>query len=154
MFNASLQGTAYGRRFVTISAFLTFWPILLALGVAAPGESPKVRTLVVQDQLIIRVPVRPPPPTEWVGRKGPKCIPAEDIRGAFLARRDHVDFLLRGRRLLRAELHDDCPALDFYEGFYLSSDDERICAKRDVVRSRVGASCRIERFRELVPKHR
>lgn len=140
---------------MTISLFLTLLPILFGMGVAAPGDSPVVRSLVVQEQLIIRVPVRPPPrQIEWEERKGPRCVPAQDIRGAFLSSPDHVDLLLTGKRLLRAELHDDCPALDFYAGFYLNSDDEQICAKRDVVRSRVGASCRIERFRRLVPKDR
>lgn len=140
---------------MTISAFLTLWPVVLALGIQTSGESPRVRSLVVQDQLVLRVPVRPPlPQTMWTERKGPKCIPAEQIRGAFLSASDHVDFVLTGRRLLRAELHGDCPALDFYEGFYLNSEDEMICARRDVVRSRVGASCRIEKFRQLVPKGR
>lgn len=125
------------------------------MGVGASGEGPGVRSLVVQEQLIIRVPVRPPQRQfEWEEKKGPKCIAAQDIRGAFLSGSDHVDLLLTGKRLLRARLHDDCPALDFYAGFYLNSDDEQICAKRDVVRSRVGASCRIEGFRRLVPKPR
>lgn len=138
---------------MTISLFLTLLPVLLGMGAGAPGDSPVVRSLVVQEQLILRVPVRPPPRRiEWRERKGPKCVPAQDIRGAFLSSSDHVDLLLTGKRLIRAELHDDCPALDFYAGFYLNSDDEQICARRDVVRSRVGASCRIERFRRLVPK--
>ena len=155
MFNASLQGNCDGLPIVTITAFLTLWPIVLALGIGAQGEQPQVRSLVVQDQLILRIPVRPPlPQVEWVERKGPKCLPADEIRGAFLSRSDHVDFVLTGQKLVRAELHDDCPALDFYAGFYLSSEDDRICARRDVVRSRVGASCRIEKFRELVPKRR
>ena len=49
-------------------------------------------------------------------------------------------------------MDSDCPALDFYGGFYLQPDDERICAKRETIRSRVGGSCRIERFRLLVPQ--
>ena len=44
------------------------------------------------------------------------------------------------------------PALDFYGGFYLQPDDDRICAKRETIRSRVGGSCRIERFRLLEPQ--
>jgi hypothetical protein len=155
LFNASLQGSGNGQQSVTVVTFLTFWPMLLALVTSAPADNRGVRTLIVQDQLILRVPVRPPlPPIDWAQRKGPKCIAAEDIRGAFLSKSDHVDFVMAGRRLVRAQLHDNCPALDFYEGFYLNSNDDRICAKRDVVRSRVGASCRIEKFNELVPKRR
>ena len=129
--------------------------MLFGMGLAASDGSPRVRSLVVEDQIILRVPVRPSPRRiEWVERKGPQCIPSAAIRGAFLSDTDHVDFLLSGRRLLRAELSDDCPALDFYEGFYLNSQDQRICADRDAIRSRVGATCRIERFRRLVPRPR
>ncbi|QNM82843.1 hypothetical protein H8M03_00240 [Sphingomonas sabuli] len=140
---------------MTFDLFLSLLPMLLGMtGSAAPGET-GVRTLVVQEQLILRVPVRPQPRRfEWEEKKGPKCISAHEIRGAFLSDSEHVDLLLSGKRLMRAELRDDCPSLDFYTGFYLNSDDERICAKRDVVRSRVGASCRIQRFRNLVPKVR
>lgn len=140
---------------MTITAFLTLLPILIGIGAGASGDSARVRSIVVQEQLILRVPVRPPPRQfHWEEKKGPNCIPAQGIRGAFLSGTDHVDLLLTGERIMRAELHDECPALDFYAEFYLNSDDEQICAKRDVVRSRVGASCRIERFRRLVPKAR
>jgi hypothetical protein len=134
-------------------AFLSLLPILLALGFAAPTQEARVRSIVVEDHIIIRVPVRPPPGRfQWVERNGPKCIASGAIRGAFLSGNDHVDFLLSGRRLVRAKLDEDCPALDFYEGFYLNSEDERICAKRDFVRSRMGGRCRIERFRALQRK--
>jgi hypothetical protein len=135
---------------------MTLLPMLLGLvGLGQPGGQLRVRSVVVEDQLIIRVPVRPPPaPTDWVEHKGPKCIPSSAIRGAFLSGNDHVDFLMDGRRVLRAELDEDCPALDFYEGFYLSPEDDKICAQRDVIRSRIGSTCSIERFRKLVPKAR
>lgn len=122
-------------------------------GTAAPDD--RVSRLVVQDQLTIRVPVRPPPGRfAWEERDGPKCIVAGAIRGAFSSGNDHVDFVtVRGRRF-RAELEDECPALDFYGGFYLNPEDHRICAGRDVIRSRIGGSCRIEKFHQLVPKPR
>ncbi len=156
LFNASLRRRETdGARPVTFAAFFALFPSLLAMiGIGAPGEHDKVRSLLVEDQLVLRVPVRPPPPqVEWIEKKGPKCIDAGAIRGAFLSGEDHVDFLLSGRRLLRAKLADDCPALDFYDGFYLSSVDEQICIKRDVVRSRMGGTCEIRRFRTLQPKH-
>jgi len=52
----------------------------------------------------------------------------------------------------RAQLDEDCPALDFYNGFYLTPQNGKVCAKRDDIHSRMGRSCRIERFRRLVPK--
>ena len=79
-------------------------------------------------------------------------LAAGNIRGAALSGRETVDFFLFDRTRLRAELSEDCPALDFYNGFYLSPEDGRICAKRDEIKNRVGRTCRIERFRRLVPK--
>lgn len=131
-----------------------FFPMLLGiLGIGASGQPAGVRSIVVEEQQIIRVPVRPQIPIELAERKGPKCIAADTIRGAFSGS-EHVDFLTTRRQLIRAELGEECPALDFYEGFYLSPQDGEVCAKRDTIRSRMGASCRIERFRLLVPKER
>jgi hypothetical protein len=91
---------------------------------------------------------------EWIERKGPKCIPVADIRGAALSGKEHVDFILADRQRFRAELDDDCPALDFYGGFYLKPEDARLCAKRDSINNRIGAECEIQKFRRLEPKPR
>ena len=129
--------------------------MLIGMAGAAPDQPQRVRRLVVEGQLIIRVPVRPSPTRlEFTEQKGPKCLDSGAIRGAFLSSGDHVDFLMRRGRLFRAQLADDCPALDFYEGFYLNPEDDRVCARRDVIRSRMGGTCRIERFHYLVPKRR
>jgi hypothetical protein len=63
-----------------------------------------------------------------------------------------VDFILVNRQHVRAELDNDCPALDFYGGFYLQLPDDRLCAGRDAIRPRMGGSCTIEKFKMLVPK--
>ncbi len=137
---------------MTFTAILSLLPMLLAINV---GAALQVQSITVEDQIIVRVPVRPrPPQIEWTEHKGPKCSSTKDIRGAFLSGDDHVDFILEGRRVLRADLDETCPALDFYSGFYLSSSDDRVCAKRDVIRSRMGGSCQIDHFRKLVPKVR
>lgn len=129
--------------------------MLFGIGFEAPGEGPRVRSIVMENEIILRIPVRPVPrELEWVERDGPNCIAAGSIRGAFLSGGDHVNLILSGRRLLRAEFSADCPALDFYEGFYLSSEDRKICAKRDAIRSRMGATCRIMKFSRLVPNPR
>jgi hypothetical protein len=52
---------------------------------------------------------------------------------------------------VRAMVDDDCTALDFYDGFYVQPKDDRLCVRRDEIRSRMGASCRIEKFRSLTP---
>jgi hypothetical protein len=136
--------------------FLALLPIVLALAASQSDEpQPAVRRMLVEETWILRVPVRPQrshPRFEWVESKGPKCVPAEAIRGALLSGTDHVDFLLPERQRVRAQLDDDCPTLDFYGGFYLKPEDQRVCARRDSVHSRMGGSCRIERFRKLAPK--
>ena len=63
-----------------------------------------------------------------------------------------IDFILRGRQFVRARLDTDCEGLDFYGGFYLQSEDKRICARRDAISLRTGGSCRIEKFRTLTPR--
>ena len=111
---------------VTITAmpFALFLSLLPAWFAAFAGvQSDEVRTLVVQEEVIMRVPVRPMPHRfDWEERKGPKCISARSIRGAMVSGREHVDFLLFDRTRLRARLSDDCPALDFYSGFYLTPE--------------------------------
>ena len=135
-------------------SFLGLLPALLGLSAEQPVEQQGVRRMVVRDEIILRIPVRPRLSTaiEWKERKGPKCVDADQIAGAMLSGPSSIDFVLRDRRRVRAQMDDECPALDFYRGFYLQPDDERICAKRETIRSRVGGSCRIERFRALEPK--
>jgi hypothetical protein len=94
------------------------------------------------------------PEIEWVEKKGPKCVPVAAIQRALLSGSEQVDFILVNRVRIRAKFDEDCPALDFYAGFYLQPKDERLCAGRDAVHSRIGGSCTIERFRQLMPKFR
>ena len=91
---------------------------------------------------------------EWIEHKGPKCIPAAAIQRAFLSGNQQVDIILVNHARVRAKLDEDCPALDFYGRFYLQPEDDRICAHRDAIHSRMGGSCMIEKFRKLVPKIR
>ena len=109
--------------------------------------------LIAQSEFILRIPLQPKVsrPIEWTERKGPKCLDADDIRGAILSGPGQIDFMLNDRRRIRAKIDGECPALDFYSGFYLSPQDEKICAKRDMIRSRMGGSCEIDRFYQLVP---
>ena len=131
--------------------------MLLGLFAVQPGPVQSVTRLIVQDEVILRVPVQPRPflpEMEWVERKGPKCIPAAMIRRALLSGPEQVDFVLANQRRVRAQFDEDCPALDFYGGFYLQPQDELLCARRDAIHSRMGGSCTIERFKHLLPKFR
>jgi hypothetical protein len=141
---------------LTPATFITVLPLLIGVYAAEPGGA-SVSRLVIQDEVILRIPIQPRPMRprfEWREKKGPKCIPAGAIRRAFLSGPERLDFVLADRSRIRAEFDEGCPALDFYEGFYLQPEDERVCARRDAVHSRIGGSCRIERFRRLVPRFR
>lgn len=144
---------------MTPGAFLGLVPLLLGILAAQPGAvGQSVTRLVVQDEIILRIPVQPHPvmpQIEWVERKGPKCIPVAAIRRALLSGSEEVDFVLANRARIRARFDEDCPALDFYGGFYLQpQDDQQLCARRDAIHSRMGGSCTIERFKFLQPRLR
>ena len=130
----------------------------LVLGVPQPAPQPDGFSYVqvVREQLSVRVPVRVRQITpaarlyRWKESKGPECLPARSIVGAALLSENSVDLILRDRRRFRAKLENKCPELDYYYGFYINATiDGLVCADRDIIRSRVGGQCGIERFRAL-----
>jgi hypothetical protein len=139
----------------------TIWnlvPLLLGLFGAQPGAvGQSVTRLIIEDEVILRVPIQPRPllpEIEWVEKKGPKCVPVAAIRRALLSGAEQVDFILADHSRIRAKFDEDCPALDFYGSFYLQLEDDRLCAHRDAVHARSGGSCTIEHFKQLVPRLR
>ena len=139
---------------MTFAGFFGFIAMLLATSEAEAPPAPPVRVMTVERQMILRVPVSPYPRLNfrWEEEKGPKCLPASSIAGAMLSGPDSIDLVLRNRLRIRAKLDNDCEGLDFYDGVYLQTEDGQLCAKRDSIRSRMGGTCRIEKFRMLVPK--
>ncbi|WP_152569435.1 MULTISPECIES: hypothetical protein [Sphingomonas] len=135
-----------------LSAFPLFTALLTLFG--APPEAVSIARVTVSEEIVMRVPViRPrfPVPIRWEEAKGPRCIRADNILATALADDGSIDFLMRSRERIRGQLENQCPTLDFYGGLYLQSVDGAICARRDEVRSRIGGSCAIERFRRMVP---
>ena len=130
---------------------LALLPALAGMVAVDKPADQVVRRVVIHDEIIMRVPIRPRPAMQidWREKRGPKCIATRAIAGAMLSGRSSIDFVLLDRRRFRAELDSDCPALDFYGRFYVQPEDDRLCVRRDVIRSRMGGSCRIERFRRL-----
>ncbi len=146
---------------MTFAGLLGFITMLLAVGEVdqaasrhPPVRPPQVRMMTVQQQIILRVTVRPNPRLQlrWEEEKGPKCLPAAAIAGAMMSSPDSIDILLRNRQRMRAKLDDDCDGLDFYGTLYLTTNDGKFCAKRDDIHSRMGGTCRIQKFRTLVPR--
>ncbi|MBV9527463.1 hypothetical protein [Sphingomonas sp.] len=130
-------------------------PLLLGIfGVQPEPVGTVVTRLVVQDEIILRVPLqsRSAPSMAWVESKKAKCIPIGAIRHALMSGPAQLDFILADNSRVRAHLDNDCPALDFYTGFYLQPEDDRLCAGRDAIQSRMGGSCSVQSLARLVPK--
>jgi hypothetical protein len=128
--------------------------LVLAMAAAAPGDSASVsvsQTIVIRTRAV-RGPAKPAPSPAFKEKRGPDCIDAAAIAGAAVAAPDAVDFILKGGQRMRARLEEECPALDYYRGFYVAPNpDGLICADRDAIRTRSGGECQIDRFRKLQP---
>lgn len=133
-------------------------------GASAPRGATRIAQVRIQQHIVIRVPrpdpVRrmsapmpaPLPPIDWVEKSADDCVRTDSLSGAAIIRSDSVDLVLSGGRRVRAKLGNECPALDFYSGFYVKPNkDGKVCAKRDSFRSRAGGECRIKAFRALIP---
>ena len=120
----------------------------------------------IENRVIIRVPRRRPsslaPMTDlfpdtaretYREKKIGKCLPMNNILGVQMFSDRFLDLVTQDRRRVRAQLEENCQARSFYSGFYMEkSADGKMCAGRDILHSRTGAKCEIERFRELVPE--
>ena len=126
---------------------------------AAPATPLQFAQVTIREQIIVRVPVRrrqaaPAASSlvQWKESRGPRCVATKSIVGASLLGQSSVDLILRDNSRVRARLESNCPALDYYYGFYISPNaDGKVCADRDTIRSRIGGQCEIERFRALSP---
>ena len=137
---------------LTTLPLLTWLASLAGLELAQPVT---VSRMVIRQEVVLRVPVIRPRvvrPARWEEKKGPKCIAADTVVAAALADDRSIDFILNNRTRVRAQMDEDCPTLDFYGSFYIEPRDEKICARREEIRSRIGGACRIERFRRMVPR--
>lgn len=135
---------------------------LLLLMVAPPAEAetqtPPRSGLIVRKQMVVRsmrigqgIPHRKAL-VSWRETRGVKCVQARAIAGASLIGQNSVDLVLKNRTRIRARLDAACPALDYYYGFYLTpGPDGLVCADREILRSRMGRQCGIERMRLLKP---
>ncbi|MGD5652421.1 hypothetical protein QUT03_22665, partial [Xanthomonas citri pv. citri] len=125
-------------------------------------ESLELAQVTIRERVIIRVQTLAPrlapaprkiKPIKWKERKAKRCVAVSTLATASVNDRNSVDLVLRSGDRLRAKLESDCPALDFYSGFYLKPNpDGKICADRDMIFSRSGGQCEITAFRSLVPE--
>ena len=149
-----------------VAAALLLPPAALPDGQArAPGQvATRLAQVRIQQHIVIRVPrpdtmrrvsapAAPLPPIAWVEKGSNDCVETSRLAGAAITRSDSVDLVMTGGKRVRAKLGKECPALDFYTGFYVKpTKDGMVCAKRDTFRSRSGGECQIKAFRNLIPE--
>ena len=144
---------------------------LVAISTPTVDQASSFWQMVIEQQLIIRVPARRSPinnfaadrstprreielPIVWKEKKAPKCVAMRNIMGMQAVQRDSIDLITRQKQRLRAQLNRGCRALDFYAGFYMQgSKDGKLCEDRDQIHARTGAKCEIDKFRLMVPVH-
>lgn len=129
---------------------------LMLLAAAAPLPAADAQ-VSIRERITIRIPTAAPmTPIEmprWVEKGGPKCLPGDQLAGAIVSDGDAVDLVMKGGARVRARLAGDCAALSYYGGFYIKpGGDGAVCAGRDEIRARSGASCGIKVFRKLIAK--
>lgn len=114
--------------------------------------------VTIQRRVIIRIPIMPVPDTDAAlpmagaltivrAPREPECLAMRDIRGATIRGRDDVVLISGLGMYYRARLERGCRAQAFQSGFYLQpSPDGAVCAGRDMLRARSGATCLIDGF--------
>lgn len=133
------------------------------------GAAFRLAQVTIEQRVIIRIPMRRPvpgraadresrplppgPPMRWVEKKGPRCVSIEDVRGGSITSANGVDLMLGNHKRLRAVLGRQCRPEDLYSGFYIQPDEDGdLCAGRDRVQARSGASCEIIAIKRLEPQ--
>lgn len=142
---------------------------LEALGLERQPDGPVLRQVRIEGRVVIRVvprgrrarqdmaaaadaaPNRNPSPSRMAERKIGKCIPMRGIAGVQASEGNRLLFFMRDQRLVSARLEKACRAEAFYSGFYIEpSRDGQLCIDRDLLRSRSGVKCEVDRLRQLV----
>jgi hypothetical protein len=137
-----------------------------ARGVFIPPTQHQFAQVRIEKRVIIRVPrqrsaissalsdiARNSRPATYTQKKIGKCLPMNSILGVQRFGERYIDLVTRDRKQIRARLEKKCQARSFYSGFYMEkSSDGQICADRDILHSRTGSKCEIDRFRLLVPE--
>jgi hypothetical protein len=77
------------------------------------------------------------------------CVPINMI-AAVHPQESRLLLFMRDRRLLTATLEKACNPEDFYSGFYIERQDGQLCERRDELRARSGATCKVARLNRLV----
>lgn len=86
-----------------------------------------------------------------VERRMSQCVPVGGIEAVQPDGPSRLLLFMRDQRIVSAALEKGCNARDYYSGFLIDrTADGQICAARDKLQSRTGASCTMDRLRQLV----
>lgn len=89
--------------------------------------------------------------TTFEEREMSRCVPISGIAGVQTGTGNRLLLFLRDQRIVSVNLERACRARDFYSGFYIErNEDGNLCVDRDLLQSRSGAKCEVERMRQLV----
>jgi hypothetical protein len=128
-------------------------------------QTPVQRQVRIQQRVIIRIAPSSPQARDRLMAEMPRrprgsyeeekldgCVPINSIAGVVPSTEDNRLLLfMRDRRVLSAALERSCRAQDYYLGFYIErSQDGQLCARRDKLQSRAGASCEVAQLNRLV----
>jgi len=105
-----------------------------------------------REQMLADLRRQVPAATAYQEEKLNGCIAVSAIAGMEPApAQNRILLFMRDRRVLSAALERACNARDYYSGFYVErNDDGQLCARRDLLQSRAGASCRVAQLNRLV----
>lgn len=119
----------------------------------------------IEQRVIIRIAPSPPAAREKLLSRLPRremetsfeeveagtCVPIQAIAGVAPVQPNRLLLFMRDRRVLSVALERACDAQAFYSGFYVERNkDGMLCAKRDVLQSRAGATCEVTQLSRLV----
>lgn len=89
--------------------------------------------------------------TRYEEKRIGRCLPLEEIAGVKTGSGNRLVLFLRDNRMVSLNLDKSCRARDFYSGFYVERhQDGQLCVERDLLQSRIGPKCEVERLRQLV----
>jgi hypothetical protein len=89
--------------------------------------------------------------TRFQERPMKRCVAMANIAGVQSGPRNRLILFMRDRNIVSAALEKTCSVRDFYSGFYVErSEDGLLCSGRDMLQSRTGASCGVQRMAHLV----
>jgi len=123
---------------------------------ALPVDGIELAQVTIRQTVVIRIPSAPPPPprANWREKKTMKCVSVAQLGGYAISQPDSIDLIVKGGTRFRARLERGCPSIAFYSGFYIRPPaDGRLCAGRDMVHSRAGGQCGIDKLRLLVSEN-